>query len=176
MGYMFFDSEVPVVRSTPLVWVVGGSTPSRKGGGSDWFLFLLILSNEKSLMKPIPTSQRPLAVLMRLSKAFMESSIQFMSVDELEGSRKLSEAEFLVRVEKYVKDAEVDVPSDPMYKPLITGMLAKMYAKGLEPWVVKKYVLSIDVIPPAVKPLKFAAKKRKLAELRSKLKPIPAKA
>lgn len=122
-------------------------------------------------MKTIPANQTSLETLKRLSTALLESPIQFMSADEQEGFLKLSEAEFLARVEKYVKNPEVDVPSDTKYRSMITTLLAKMYAKGLEASVVKKYVPRITPQMSTVKPLKPGAKKRKLAELRRKLKP-----
>jgi hypothetical protein len=39
MGYMLLTVR-PVARLLPVVWVVGGSPPSRKGGGSDFSPFL----------------------------------------------------------------------------------------------------------------------------------------
>lgn len=122
-------------------------------------------------MKSSPSKQIPLETRKRLAKALMESPIQFMSADELEGSLKLSEAEFLARLDKYIKDPEVDVPDDPATRPVIAGMLAKMYAKGLAPAIVKKYVPRAARLPPPLKPLPPATKKRKFAELRRKLNP-----
>jgi hypothetical protein len=119
------------------------------------------------------TSPTPVETLTRLSKAILESPIQFMSVDELEGGLKLSEPEFLARLEMYVKDPEVSVPSDAQHRLLIAGLLAKRYAKGLHASVVQKYVMDVPASKPPTRPLKPGAKKRKIAELRRKLKTKP---
>lgn len=124
-------------------------------------------------MKTTPQAQSYVETLKRLSKAILESPIQFMSAEELEGSLRLSEPEFLARLDMYVKDPEVTVPSDEASRRLVAGLLVKMYAKGLHTSVVQKYLLTEPAAKAASKPLKPGAKKRKLEELRRKLKTKP---
>lgn len=124
--------------------------------------------------KKLPYSQALIARLTTLTKRIMESTVQFMSPDEQERGPFLTEPEFLARVEAFIKDPENRIATDEETKTYVMGLLAKIYYKGIQAQVVRKYMLQIPPPPAARKgtaraPLKAAAKKRKVEQIRKQL-------
>lgn len=112
------------------------------------------------------------ALIKELSTRIMESSVQLMSVDEMERGQFLTEPEFLARAEAFIKHPETRVPGTDEARYFVTGLLAKTYRKGIAADVVKKYT-KVLAKPSATKkaatPLTGAAKKRKADQLRKRL-------
>jgi hypothetical protein len=125
-------------------------------------------------MRKLRYSAELVAKLAELTTRIMESPIQFMSADEMERGPKLSEPEFIARAKAYIKDPETNVPGWPEDQSYTIGLLAKLHSKGIETNVVKKYMLVVPPPPgykthPAKAPLKPAAKKRKVEQLKKTL-------
>lgn len=111
------------------------------------------------------SAQRQVELIKKITTNLNQSSFQFISDSELVHKTKVSEGEWLSRVEAYLNDHESGVSGDKWERKFATALITKRYNEYLDKKTVTK--LTNILIPPKPKP---KSKEETLKQLKKHLK------
>jgi hypothetical protein len=114
---------------------------------------------------PKTSAPKQVALIQQLSAKIDQSTYEMVSSNETRCNTKLTEGEWLHRVDRFMNDATSGIPNKPQPKELTTALLTKAYSNHLPAAVVKRLtrVLETPVVttpkPKTIEAVKRATKR-----------------
>lgn len=96
------------------------------------------------------SAQRQVELIKQITTKLNRTEFQFISDSELVHKTKISEGEWLSRVEAYLNDHESEIGSDEWERKFAIALITKKYNEYLDKKTVKK--LTNVLTPPPPKP------------------------